>query len=299
MMLQDFNYQILGRKGAPWLVFLHGLLGSAANWRRITPAFEENFQILTFDQRGHGKSFRPSEGYAPSDFAGDLKFLFDALGIPRASVVGHSMGGRNAMAFAHLYPQNVEKLVIEDIGPSGSLPGRDAGPMLGFVEGMGPEPQFQMSGPDVQSEEEGENGENGENQLISLLLKIPAPFKDRKSARDYFMNEFQDPKLGNFLMTNFVLNAGGQFIWGVNLQKIIEIIKQGRIYATWSVLQSLTCPILVLRGELSTDLPLERFEKMKTSNVHVQGVEIAGAGHLVHADRPDQFIEVLRNFLSK
>src|ERR1700722_10818094 len=125
MTIKDFHYFISGRpqsdKTAPWIVFLHGMLGSAANWRRITPAFEGDFRILVYDQRGHGKSFHPLRGYAPEDFAEDLRFLMDHLEIEKANLVGHSMGGRNALCFSGLSPERVSHLVIEDIGPEGSV----------------------------------------------------------------------------------------------------------------------------------------------------------------------------------
>src|SRR4051812_15499994 len=111
MKLQDFHFlHSSAGSDRPWIVFLHGLLGSAANWRRVTPLFSKNYNVLALDQRGHGKSFKPTKGFTPKDFARDLKFIFDELKIPKAIVVGHSMGGRNAIAFAALYPELVTKL---------------------------------------------------------------------------------------------------------------------------------------------------------------------------------------------
>src|SRR4051812_14696740 len=115
MTLQNFHHQITGKKGGPWLVFLHGLLGSTRNWMNIVPAFEENWQVLNIDQRGHGKSIKRDSGYAPQDFAQDLKEILSELKISEAVLVGHSMGGRNALTFTSLFPQMVKKLVLEDI----------------------------------------------------------------------------------------------------------------------------------------------------------------------------------------
>ena len=69
--LQNFKYELAGQEGQPKLVFLHGVMGSGANWRKITSLLQDRFQILTFDQRGHGRSFKPKSGYAPEDYAGN------------------------------------------------------------------------------------------------------------------------------------------------------------------------------------------------------------------------------------
>src|SRR5262245_64329266 len=87
-----------GVPGRPALCFLHG--GSAhAHWfDRIAPAFADRYHVLALDQRGHGESQWPAvSAYATPDFVSDLIGVFDALGWTRAALVGHSMGGHNAM----------------------------------------------------------------------------------------------------------------------------------------------------------------------------------------------------------
>lgn len=176
MNLSDFHHRISGKQQGPWLIFLHGLLGSLANWRRITPSFEDRYRILTFDQRGHGRSLKPKDGYAPEDFAGDLNFLMDQLNIADAYLVGHSMGGRNAQCFANLYPSRVRKLVIEDIGP-------------------------------------GDNVAAGKG-LIEKLKAVPVPFSSKLKAKEFLYNHFSDPKLGPFLYMN--INDKGDWEFDIN-----------------------------------------------------------------------------------
>lgn len=89
--LKQFNFDIRGPEDGPKLVFLHGLMGSWTNWRRIFADFETSYRILSFDQRGHGKSLRPDDGYAPEDFAGDLVTILKELGWQTVRLVGHSM----------------------------------------------------------------------------------------------------------------------------------------------------------------------------------------------------------------
>src|SRR3989442_2590493 len=113
------HYLEWGRTDRPPLLFLHG--GSAhAHWfDAVASAFADRYHVVSLDQRGHGESewVRPAT-YATEDFAGDLLGLFDALGWRQAIVVGHSMGGHNAMAFSGWHPERVRALVIVDSRPS-------------------------------------------------------------------------------------------------------------------------------------------------------------------------------------
>src|SRR5436305_14748609 len=109
MFLDNFHYQITGVTEAsggeaPKLVFLHGVMGYSANWRRIARAFEHTHHVLVYDQRGHGRSFQPPTGYAPEDYASDLEKILDELGWGAIQLVGHSMGGRAALHFAYESP---------------------------------------------------------------------------------------------------------------------------------------------------------------------------------------------------
>ena len=171
------------------------------------------------------------------------------------------MGGRNALCFAHLYPQFVQKLVIEDIGPEGSV---------------------------------------NQGQLLAKMLKnIPVPFKNRKLAKEYFFNDLGDPKLGAYISTNMTVDLGGQVVWNLDLDGIIETIEKGRGSVRWNEVKDLTCPTLVIRGENSEELEISEFEKMKKINPCVVGVEIPRAGHWVHTDQPKPFIRLVKDFLEK
>ncbi|MGZ3796576.1 MAG: alpha/beta fold hydrolase, partial [Pseudobdellovibrionaceae bacterium] len=70
--LDSFNYQVTGPENGRRWVFVHGLMGYSANWRKIISGLEATERILSFDQRGHGRSWKPSEGYAPEDYSEDI-----------------------------------------------------------------------------------------------------------------------------------------------------------------------------------------------------------------------------------
>lgn len=110
-----YQYQ-KASENAQTILFLHGLFGDLNNLGVIARAFADNYSILRVDLRNHGQSFHTNEmNYAL--IAQDLNHLLDELNIRNAIVVGHSMGGKSAMALAHLAPEKVEKLVVIDIAP--------------------------------------------------------------------------------------------------------------------------------------------------------------------------------------
>lgn len=265
--LQNFKYELSGPESAPKLVFLHGVMGSSANWRRVIPAFQADFQVLSFDQRGHGWSFKPATGYAPDDYALDLKLILDELGWSRVSLIGHSMGGRNALHFAYKFPQRLQSLVIEDIGPQGNISAME--------------------------------------KTIRMVEMVPTPFASKAAAKEYFSHEFVDKMagsagariLGQFFYTNIEVVEGGKADWRFSKNAIFASLREGHFKPRWEVVRDLTVPTLFVRGERSEDFPRDEFERVLTINPNVRGVEIAGAGHWVHFEEPDEFIRVVREFL--
>lgn len=259
--LSLFNYQVYGNEDHPKLVFLHGLMGFGANWRRIVSDFEPQFHILTYDQRGHGRSFHPESGYAPEDYANDLLNILDQLGWEKIHLVGHSMGGRNALNFASRFPHRVISLTIEDIGPEGNPS-------------------------DVQKYQD-------------LLGRVPTPFSNKKEAKEFLLNDFGNPVLGNYFYSNLTEKESGDVDWRFSKQGILDSVTFGRAVNRWKEVETLQVPTLLVRGETSTELTVEIYEKMLQTNPKIQGVTIEGAGHWVHFDKPKDFSEALRGFLNQ
>lgn len=243
-------------------------MGSLANWRRISPRFENDFQILLLDQRGHGRSFHPDGGYAPVDYAKDLAFILDELGWDRIHLVGHSMGGRNALEFANLFPKRTTQLVVEDIGPEGNQEAID--------------------------------------HIERLLAAVPTPFPNRLEAKAFFENDYasriawypQSQVVATFLYTNLVEQPDGTQDWRFSKQGVLESVRAGRDRDRWDLVKNLSVPTLWLRGGQSQDLPRPIFEKILSLNPYIQGHEIPDSGHWIHFDQPDAFIAQLKEFLT-
>jgi pimeloyl-ACP methyl ester carboxylesterase len=111
----------------PPIVLAHGLASNSRIWDDVAAILAEKYHVVAFDQRGHGLSDRPTDGYTFDRVLGDLAGLLDALHLERPVLVGHSWGGNVVLAFAATYPDNVRGLVLVDGGfiELSAQPGRD------------------------------------------------------------------------------------------------------------------------------------------------------------------------------
>lgn len=106
----ELYYEVHG-SGAP-LVLISGLGYPSWEWHKMLPYLEMRFKVITFDNRGVGQSEKPAGPYTASLLAADVAGLLDSLGIEQAIIMGHSMGGFVAQAFALEYPERLIKLVL-------------------------------------------------------------------------------------------------------------------------------------------------------------------------------------------
>lgn len=265
--LNQFFYQLTGPEtGRSW-VFLHGLMGFGNNWRKIISQLESTERCLSYDQRGHGRSVKPLSGYRPENYAEDLYEIIKDLGWNKIVLVGHSMGGRNALNFASRFPELVSHLVIVDIGPE-----------------LNPEAL---------------------SYYENLLNSVPTPFANREAAKLFFQTEFiekvktrEKPEvLAAYFYANMADNKQGLIDWRFSKSAILESVSEGHNENRWTEVQSLRVPTLWIRGQSSTDLSEEVFEKVLQSNKMIQGKTIAQAGHWVHADQPILFAQAIKDFV--
>lgn len=101
----------------PLIVFLHGITANAAVWDPILAQLQDSFRVVSVDQRGHGKSDKPAEGYGGQAYAQDVLDLVEALRGAPALVVGHSLGARNGVVAAVMRPEAIAGVVAVDFTP--------------------------------------------------------------------------------------------------------------------------------------------------------------------------------------
>jgi pimeloyl-ACP methyl ester carboxylesterase len=94
------------------LVLISGIGYSLWQWHRMVPYLKNDLQVITFDNRGVGQSDKPPGPYTAEMLAADTVGLLDALGIEKAAILGHSMGGFIAQALALEFPHKIERLIL-------------------------------------------------------------------------------------------------------------------------------------------------------------------------------------------
>jgi pimeloyl-ACP methyl ester carboxylesterase len=251
-----------GEPGRPALCFLHG--GSAhAHWfDGVVGRFTDRYHVLSLDQRGHGASdWAPEPAYGTEDFAGDLVGVMEAMGWPRMTVIGHSMGGHNAMGFAAWHPQRVDRLVVVDSRPA--IPAERLQHM----------------------HRRGERGPMRHQTLDSAL----------QSFRLLPRETVADPRLLEHLARQGIVEREGRFLYR------FDPACNGRRRPTdgWALLEQITAPTLLVRGEHSPVLPREMAADMLARLRRARLVEIAGTYHHLVLDAPSAFARVLDTFLSE
>ncbi len=117
------------------LLLIHGMAGSSDAWRELIPRLAKNYRVVAPDLIGHGQSTKPRGDYSLGAFAVFLRDFLDELGIARATIVGHSLGGGVAMQFIYQHPDYCERIILIS---SGGL-GPDVGLILRLLSAPGAE----------------------------------------------------------------------------------------------------------------------------------------------------------------
>jgi pimeloyl-ACP methyl ester carboxylesterase len=137
--LHGVSIHYVDRGQGPPLVLIHGLGGSICNFRYNIPVLSQHLRVVALDLKGFGYSERPATGdYSLTAQARLVGELMDRLGIPRAAVLGHSMGGAIALRLAATWPEKVDRLILVGSAPPGRMvPRFVASPPLPSLLGLG------------------------------------------------------------------------------------------------------------------------------------------------------------------
>jgi pimeloyl-ACP methyl ester carboxylesterase len=247
--------------GRPVVCFLHG--GSAhAHWfDHVTPALAGRFHMVALDQRGHGESqWAQPPAYATENFASDLLGVFDACGWRRAALVGHSMGGHNAMSFSAWHPDRVSALVIVDSRPSIPVDRLDRLRTRGMV----------------------------------TLRPYPTKEAAAASFRLLPRETVADPALLAHLGRSGVVERDGHWVYRFDPASN----GQRQPVDAWTLVHRITAPTLIVRGELSPNFTREMADKLRATIPGAQYVEIPGAYHHLTLDNPKAFVQAADPFLT-
>jgi esterase len=264
-------FQKLGQ--GPALIILHGLYGSSDNWVTIARKLSSHYTIYLVDQRNHGRSPHSSE-HTFEGMAADVDELMTSENIEKAYILGHSMGGKTAMLFAALHPDKLLGLIIVDIYPGG------------YAELLQHSPQV-----------------IAHLNIVTTMLSIDMnDFSKRADIETELAKTIKDLSVRQFIMKNLHRNPDNTFSWKLNISVISKALPliMGPIPLNKILdFKTLTLfPVLFMKGEHSSYIGPNQIAEIKKYFPKAQIQTIAGAGHWVHADNPDQFMLVLEEFLN-
>ncbi|CAH2093732.1 unnamed protein product [Euphydryas editha] len=255
----------------PPLVILHGLLGSKNNWNSMSKAIHKTTgrKVISIDARNHGDSKHSSQ-HTYLHMAHDVMKLLKKLEISKVSVLGHSMGGRTAMVLSLLCSDLVSSLIVVDISPVKTSP--QIFSMANLFDAM---------------------------VAVSIRSGI-AMSKARKLADEQLKAVIPDVNLRNFLITNLVQTNSGSYAWRVNIPALKENFQQN--IATFPAsLKGLQYagPTLFIGGSLSDYIGKNDLPEIQEYFPLADLIFVEGAGHWVHSQKPEKFLEIVCKFLAE
>jgi cobalt-zinc-cadmium efflux system protein len=227
------------------------------------------YHVLALDVRGRGESeWGPPEQYNIPTYVDDLGAVLDALGIQRISLIGNSMGGRISLLFAAKRPSQVERIVLNDIGPS--------------------------LNPDLMA------------SIIQYVADTPEDFADLDEVMKHFrtypsrsgLAGHLGPELAERAKWSTVLNRAGRLAWKLDpvIRKPPGTTGAIRTIDMWDTFRSIKVPMLIVRGGDSDTLLPDMADGMCQEAFEASLVEVPGVGHLPSLTEPESRMALRRFF---
>jgi pimeloyl-ACP methyl ester carboxylesterase len=267
------SFQVAGpRLGtAPVLWLIHGIGDSSASWDPVLPLLAQQYTVVAPDLLGHGLSDKPRADYSIGGFANGVRDLMVVLGVERATVVGHSLGGGVALQFAYQYPHLVERLVLV---ASGGL-GAEVNPVLRLASIPGTSAAIALSSTPVVR-----RPVTACSRLLARLGLVD--HADVDEIEQVWRSLGDKATRTAFLRTlRAVVDIRGQAVSSID-----------RLYLTAAI------PTLLVWGQRDPVLPVKHAraaaDALPGAHLHV----VARAGHVPHRTCPTGFAEALQTFCS-
>ena len=260
----DFRYLEWGKPDAPTIVLLHGGGQSAHTWDACCLVLARRYRCLALDQRGHGDSeWSPEGAYEIEDHVRDLEGFVARVALPGAMLVGMSMGGINATAYAARHPSRLRLLVAVDIGPDVQFE-----PVQRMLRGLSAYRQF----------------------------KSPRDAAERLSAMGARRSKLL---LEQTLSRNLREQRAGSWTWKYDPRTLMDLSAEDILNPRkplWGALSGITCPVLVVRGAASEIFLAADAAKFARHLLRGECVTVANARHSVQTDNPLGLAEAIMTF---
>jgi pimeloyl-ACP methyl ester carboxylesterase/uncharacterized RmlC-like cupin family protein len=251
----------------PVVVLLHGYAENSDSWAPLAEDLMRDHTVVVPDLRGIGRSSKPAAGYDKKTQAKDIRAVVTALGYDKTFVVAHDIGNMVAYAYAAIYPDKVERLVVMDAPIRGIEPWSQ----ILLTPGVW---HFNFHGPDAERLVQGR-----ERIYFDRIWNdfTGDPSKPDEATRNFFAATYAQPggmRAGFAQFTAFSRDAADN--------KVLEQVK-------------LTMPVLAVGGEKSFG-PLQAVI-MRHVATNVQEAVVLGSGHWLMEERPAYTVNLIRNFL--
>jgi len=250
-----------GSAEQPTLCFLHGFMGSSADWAPLVRELEDEFHCLMIDLPGHGQSLgQPEEAYSVAGATEAVVKVLDAEGVSSCVLVGYSMGGRVALSLALRHSSRVERLILESASP-------------------GLRSKAERAERRTVDAERATRIEDDLDAFLADWYRLPL-----------FASLARHDLVDAMIRTRSENDPA-------ELARALRGMSPGRQTSFWERLDEIACPTLVLTGALD-DKYAAITEETAARIDTAQRVVLPKAGHNVHAERPSSFLEVLHQFLT-
>jgi esterase len=253
--------------GSP-LVILHGLYGSSDNWLAISKKLSEKYTVYAIDLRNHGRSPH-HQTHTYEAMKEDLFDFFIQHNIEKAVILGHSMGGKTAMLFAADYPEKIKKLIVVDIAPKDYL-------------ALENESQYHFH-----------------RAVLLAMMEIDFNHIKTRQEVEFMLSEKIDNKsVIKFLLKNIASDKHTHTLkWRLNVEALYnnleEIVEGGNYKRFEDRIPIISYPVIFIRGLQSPYIKEDDITTIKRIYPDANIVDIPDAGHWLHAEQPELFLEAV------
>jgi pimeloyl-ACP methyl ester carboxylesterase len=261
-------YRVAG--DGPPVVLIHGMLNSSSHWRSVALSLASDYTVIAPDLIGHGDSAAPRGDYSLGAHAASIRDLLAAIGIDRATIVGHSLGGGVAMQFFYQFPQRVERLALIS---SGGL-GREVTPSLRTAALPGVSPLLALT---------------IRPRLVGALAAGGARLRDRGAGAGVYLQAAARA-------LRLLQSAGAREAFLHTLRAVIDVHGQ-RVSATDRLYLLESLPTMIVWGERDHTIPLAHGRAAHEAIPQSRFSTLAGAAHFPHLEDPDGLSRLLRQFM--
>lgn len=270
------HYVDWGNPDKPLLVLIHGGRDHARNWDWVAQALRNDYHIIVPDLRGHGDSewARGSE-YTMVEYVVDIAQLLSQLDTFPVMLIGHSLGGGIVLQYSGVYPEKVSKVVS--------------------IEGLGPPPEMI----EQQSKHAHERMQRWISEMRNLAGRLPRRYKSIEEAVKRMQEANQrlsEAQAYHLTVHGLYRNEDGTYTWKFDNYVRAQSPYRFNLEDAREIWGRITCPTLLFRGMESWASDPEKDGRIKAFQ-NATLVNVPRAGHWVHHDQLDIFLNEVRAFL--